>query len=85
MTLFWLSLIANTVTLVVAIVAAVIRPTPSYRLIAGVAICAFLAALHQVVTDEGNPLALLFGGLLLALVVHRLALNASTVNRNRRH
>lgn len=85
MTFFWLSLMANTVVLVVATAAAIIRPTLNYRLIAGVAICAFLAALHQVTTAQGNPLALLFSGLLVALMIHRLRLNASGVKKNRRH
>jgi hypothetical protein len=85
MTLFWLSLIANTVTLVVAITAAIIRPTLSFRLIAGVAICAFLTALHQVTTAQGNPLALLFNSLLVALVFYRLKMSVSIVKKDRRH
>jgi hypothetical protein len=84
MTFFWLSLIADTVTLVVAIAAAVLRPTFSYRLIAIVAICAFLAALHQVVTVQGSPLALPLTTLLLVLMFCRLRMNLSSVKRNRR-
>jgi uncharacterized membrane protein YedE/YeeE len=84
MTLFRLSLIANTVTLVVAIAAAIIRPILSYRLIAGVAICAFLASLHQVATTQGNLLALLFNILLVALMYYRLSKNGASVKKNRR-
>ena len=84
MTLFWLSLIADTVTLVVAIAAAILRPTLSYRLIAIVAICAFLAALHQVVTAQGSPLAVPLTTLMLFLMFCRLRMNLSSVKSNRR-
>jgi len=84
MKFFWLSLIANTVTLMVSVAAAIIRPILSYRLIAGVAISAFLTALHQVATAQGNPFALLFNALLVALVFYRLKMNVSIVKKNRR-
>ncbi len=84
MTIFWLSLIANTATLVVAIAAAIMRPTLSYRLIAGVAICAFLTALHQVATAQGSPLALPLTALLVVLMFRRLMMNVSSIKKNRR-
>ena len=84
MTLFWLSLIADTVTLVVAIAAAILRPTLSYRLIAIVAICAFLAALHQVVTAQASPLAVPLTTLMLLMVFCRLRMNLSSAKSNRR-
>lgn len=82
MTIFWLALIANTVTLVVAIVSACLRPTLFYRLVAGVAICAFLTALHQVATARYSPLALPFTGLLIVLLYCQRIMNLSRMKKN---
>jgi hypothetical protein len=52
-------LVANSITLAVSVFAAIVKPILSYRLIAGVALCAFLFALQQVVAARSNPFALL--------------------------
>ena len=82
MTLFGLSLVANTITLVVAIAAAIMHPTPGYRLIGVVAICAFIAATHQFATGEGSPLALPLNILLVVLLYYRRVLNRSETRKN---
>jgi len=60
MIVFVVTLLANSLTLVITIVAAVKRPILSYNLIAGVAFGVTLFALQQVVTGQGSQLALLF-------------------------
>jgi hypothetical protein len=73
------TLLANLVTLVVTVIAAIKRPILSYRLIAGVALCATLFALRQVVTGQGNLFALLFSGLLVVKMARRIALNVQRI------
>ncbi len=68
MTVFVVTLLANSLTLVITIVAAVKRPILSYKLIVGVAFGATLFALQQVVTGQGSPLALLFTALLIVMI-----------------
>jgi hypothetical protein len=74
--IFWSLLIINTVTLIVAIVAASYSRNFSSRLIVVVAICAFLAALHQVATDMASPIVLLLNALLVALMFYRIRMIA---------
>jgi hypothetical protein len=68
MTVFVVILLANSLTLVITIVAAIRRPILSYKLIAVVALCATLFALHPVVTGHGNPFALMFTALLIVMI-----------------
>ncbi len=68
MTVFNVILLANSLTLAITIVAAIKRPILSYKLISGVALCATLFALHQVVAGHGNPLALLSTALLIVMI-----------------
>ncbi|HEY6802348.1 MAG TPA: hypothetical protein VI306_02110 [Pyrinomonadaceae bacterium] len=79
MTLLWMSLIANSITLVATVTAAVLRPTRSYRLLAVVAICAFVAALHQVVTGVASPFTLPLTCLLVATLFYIRRSKASKV------
>lgn len=65
---FVVILLANSLTLVITIVAAIKRPTLSYMLIGAVSLCATLFALHQVVTVQGNPFALMFTSLLIVMI-----------------
>ena len=66
--LFVVILLANSLTLVITIVAAIKRPILSFMLIGLVALCATLFALHQVVTAQGNPFALMFTALLIVMI-----------------
>jgi uncharacterized membrane protein len=68
MTVFVAILLANSLTFVVTIVAAVKRPILRYKLISGVALCATLLALQQVVTNQGNPFAVIFTVLLIVMI-----------------
>jgi hypothetical protein len=85
MTLFWFMLIANSITLAVSIVAASLKPITSYRLIAAVALCAFLCSLQQVVTARSNPFALLLNLLLVVLMNRRIRANLRNTGRNGKH
>lgn len=82
MMLFWLMLIANSIALIVSIFSAIITPTLSYRIIGVVALCAFLGALHQVVTARSNPPALLFNLALVVLMRHRMMVNLRGAGKN---
>lgn len=68
MTLFVAILLANSLTLAVTVVAAVKRPILRYKLISGVALCATLLALHQVIIGQGNPFAVIFTILLIVMI-----------------
>jgi hypothetical protein len=48
--------------------AAIERPLLSFKLIGGVDLCATLFALHQVVTGQGYPFALVFTVLLIIMI-----------------
>ena len=67
-TVFVVILLANSLTLVITIVAAIKRPRLSYMLIGAVALCASFFALQQVVTGQGNPFALLCTVLLIITI-----------------
>jgi hypothetical protein len=75
MTLFDVTLLVNSVTLAITVVAAIKRPILSYKLIAGTAVCATGFALCEVLTDRENAFALLFTALLVAMIMWRVALN----------
>lgn len=75
MTLFAVMLLANSVTLGVAVVAAIKRPILSYKLIAGTALCATGFALHQLITGRGNVFALPFTALLVVMMMWRIGSN----------
>jgi hypothetical protein len=66
--LFVAILLANSLTLVITIAAAVKRPILSYMLIGAVALCSTLFALQQVVTGQANPVQLLFTALLISMI-----------------
>jgi hypothetical protein len=66
--LFVAILLANSLTLVITIAAAIKRPILSYILIGIVALCSTLFALQQVVTKQANPLGLLFTALLIIMI-----------------
>lgn len=72
---FVLILMANSVTLLI-IGITIKRPILTYKLIVGLALCATLFALHQVVSDRENPFALLFTAVLVVVMACRIALNA---------
>ncbi len=68
MILFVAILLANSLTLVITIAAAVGRPILIYKLIGGAAFGATLFALHQVLTGQGNPFAMIFTALLIVII-----------------
>lgn len=68
MTVFVVILLANSLTLVTTIAAAIKRPILRYKLIGGVALGATLFALHQIVTGQGNPFALMSTALLIVMI-----------------
>jgi hypothetical protein len=72
LTLFALILLANTLTMIITAVVAVRRRLASDRLIAAVAIAAFLAALHQVVAARFGVASVLLSALLVALITCRV-------------
>jgi hypothetical protein len=82
MSLLWVILLADTMTMVITIAAAIKRPILSYRVIGVVAICAFIAALHQVVTAQFTPLSSLVTALLVLLIIIRAILNKMAVQKN---
>ncbi len=85
MNLFNLLLLTNFLMLVAAFVAAAKWPVWHFRLIAGVAICAFISALHQVVTGQGSSFASLFTTLLVALITWRALLSARSLRERFKH
>jgi len=68
MIVFVAILLANSLTLVIAIAAAIKRPILSCKLISGVALCATLLALYPGVTGQGNPFARVFTVLLTIMI-----------------
>jgi hypothetical protein len=73
--LFAAIVLAHAATMIVTIAIAMRRPLASYRLLAAVAIAAFLAALHQAITARFAVASLVLSGLLAALITCRLVLN----------
>ena len=68
MTLFVVIFLVNSLTLAITIAAAIKRPILTNMLIGGVALCATLFALQQLVTGQGNPFALLCTVLLIIML-----------------
>jgi hypothetical protein len=60
MTVFWIIFVNTSITLVLTIIAAVRRPELKYKVIASIALCAFIAALHQAIKNQFTPLAVIF-------------------------
>jgi len=73
--LFGIVLMANLVTLLITVVAAIKYPSWSYRLIGIVALGAFLYALHQAMTGQYHPGALLLTGLSSLLIACQVIVN----------
>jgi hypothetical protein len=74
-TLFLLILVANSVTLLITVIAAVRFPSWSYRFLGIVSLVAALFALHQVVTGRYHPATLIFSALSSGLITLRVATN----------
>ena len=85
MTFSWLILIVNAMTLAVTIAAAVKRPIWSYRLIAGVAGCVLIAALHQVITGRDDWFVSPLIALLVLLITGRVFLNLLSARQRGKH
>jgi hypothetical protein len=75
MNLYIVILGSTFVTLVVTIIAAIKFPSWSYRLIGLVALCAFLFAVHQFMTRQYHPGALLFSAVSAGLITVRVLAN----------
>ena len=85
MTVFWIILLNTSITLLVTVVAAVRRPIIRYRLTAALAVCAFVASLHQAVKSEYTPWAVLLT-LALAIAVGQIVFEyLSTISKINRH
>jgi hypothetical protein len=80
-TLFWLTLVANAATMIIMIIAAIRRPIWRYRLTGLVAVCAFIAAFHQVVTEEFTLAALLLTSLLVVVIMICAVQNLLTLRK----
>ena len=81
LTLFRVILLANAVTMIIIIIAAIKRPTWRYRVIGVVAVCAFIAALHQVLTAQFTLTALALTALVVLLIAIRVLLNLGTLHK----
>lgn len=75
MTAIDMTLLADSVTLVVTVATAIKRPILSYWMIAGIAACATAFATYQVVTGRGSALAVLSTSLLVVVMMWRIASN----------
>jgi hypothetical protein len=84
MTAFGITFLVDSVTLTIAVAAAIRRPMRSHKVIAGVALCATGFALYQVVTGQGSIFALLFTFLLVSTMTWRIALNLRSVRSRKR-
>lgn len=73
MTLFAVILTANIFAALLLILTAAMNPTAGNRLVAAVAVCALLFALHQFETDRHSPTSLPVNAFLWMLLVRRLA------------
>ena len=67
-TLVWVTLLANALTMIIVIIAAIRQPTWRYRVLGLVAVCAFIATLHQVVTARFTFAASLLTTLLVIFI-----------------
>ena len=75
MSVFELTLLADSITLVTVGIAAIRRRSWSYWLLAAVAACATVLALRQVMTGQANVFAVIFTAALVAAMTARFALN----------
>jgi hypothetical protein len=74
-------LIANGLTMIIVIIAAIRRPTWRYRVLGLVALCAFMATLHQVVTARFTVTALLLTTLLVIFITVCAVQNVLTLRK----
>ena len=81
MILFVMTLLFNVVALVITIAAAVRRRILSYKLIAGLAMCATVFTTHEVLTGRANVFAPLFTLLLVTAMFRRIGFNLRTTLR----
>jgi hypothetical protein len=81
MSAFELTLLADLVTLVTVVVAAIRRRSWVYGLISAIAAGATGLALHQMICGQGSVLTLLVTGVLLAAVTFRTAMERRGVPR----
>lgn len=81
LTLFWVTLLTNAVTMIVTIIAAIRRPTWGYRVIGMVAVCAFIAALHQVLMAQFTLPALVLNSLLVIVIMICAVQNLLTLRK----
>ena len=84
MTLFWMIFANNVLVLAITVAAAAKRPIWKYRFIAGIAVCAFIASLHQALTNHFTWLAVLSTLLLTLAVIHRVLINLSGMSKHGR-
>ena len=71
MTIFIMILVANSVTLLITVIAAIRSPSWSYRLLLVVSLVSTLFALHQFVTGRYHLATLIVSALLLGLLTLR--------------
>jgi hypothetical protein len=84
MTAFEMTLLADSVTVVVTLVAVIKRPILSYKIIAAAALCATGFTTYQAVTGRESVLALLSTCVLVVVMMWRIALNLRIPRRGRR-
>jgi len=72
---FEITLLFNVAALVITTVAAILRPILSYKVIAGLALCATALTTHEVVTGRANVFAPLCTLLLVIAMFQRIGLN----------
>lgn len=80
-TLFWLTLLANAATMIIVIIAAIRRPIWRNRVIGLVAVCAFIATLHQVLTARFTLPALILTALLVVVIMVCAVQNLLTLRK----
>ena len=85
MPVFWIIFVNTTLTLALTVSAAVRRPELRYRLIAGLAVCAFVASLHQAVKGEYTPLAVITTLVLAVAVLQIVFAYLSRISKINRH
>lgn len=75
----------TTITLVLTVTAAINKPKLKYRLIAGFAVCAFVASLHQALKGEYTPLAVITTLVLAVAVLQIVFEYLSSISKINRH
>jgi hypothetical protein len=83
LTLFWVTLLANAATMIIVIIAAVRRPIWRNRVNGLIAVCAFIAGLHQVVKGQFTVPALLLTTLLVVLIALSAVQNLLTLRKRK--